>query len=141
MFLRHIPRILITDTWQVMWAIAMMGMGITTAYNLITGQSGAMGQALPSVVLRSIWAGSFFLGGILQLVGIQVEARRLERLGMNLCGLACTVYAVILFSIDNPQATAFGVVFALTAGGYGIRILISNLARSAARANQEEGLL
>lgn len=136
-FLRHMPTILITDTFQVMLAVGMILMGIAAIGAMVIGESGAIERTLPSLALRTGWATALLLGGGAQLLGLQWASRapdshgprRLERLGLNLGGLGCTVYALTLLNTNTAVGRFLGFAFLFWALGYFIRVLLSNLAR------------
>lgn len=129
--LRHIPTIFLTDTYQVMLAVAMVGMGLATLLALLIGDSGAIQRTLPILALRILWCGAFLVGGAAQIIGLQMTHKSTERFGKGLCMIGCSAYALVLFSVGTWPAAAVGFVFVFFVAAYGLRILVSKLAEIA----------
>jgi hypothetical protein len=134
--IRHLPKVAITDTWQVILALTMIGIGLATvAAVFLPGQTGGViSRSLSNIVLRMFWALSFLVGGVSQLLGVTRSYRALERFGMMLCLLGCVAYGLTLLgsfiaNLGMPSLFLSG-TFLTIALGYFVKILVSNTAAS-----------
>lgn len=127
---RHLPRILITDLWQVMSAVVWATLGLAVLLALVAGDNGLVEHTLSYKFLIGSWGASWLLGGVGQVIGIQASQRRTERLGISLSGLACTVYALTLFAAGTMPSVVLGCGFTIFALGHALALLISSEARS-----------
>jgi hypothetical protein len=125
------PRIVITDTYQVMLATALLAMGLITLITLLTGEStGAISHTLTNNVLRVLWGVSLALGGGGQLVGVHRSNRETERFGLTMSAIGSAVYAYALFTASSTTAgLILGVVFTFITLAYALVLYVSSLAK------------
>ena len=126
----RLPKILITDLWQAMSAIVWATLGLAVLIALLAGDSGLVEKTLSYKFLIGSWGASWLLGGAGQIIGIQASQRRMERLGISLSGLACTVYALTLFAAHTVPSIVLGCGFVVFALGHGLALLISSEAKA-----------
>lgn len=128
--LGRVPRILVTDPWQCMWAVALMGLGVATFINMFSPHAtSVVDSTLYYTALRVSWSLTFLAGGLFQLIALHRYDAPLERLGISLAGMGCTVYAIALFSNGSAVGNALGIVFAFMAIGHGSVLMASAVAR------------
>lgn len=106
----RLPRILVTDTSDAMFAIVMLGMGLATLIILLVPgtPSGVIGRSLTNDVLRVMWSVSFLGGGVFTLIGMQRESRSNERFGLALSALATFAYGSAMNSVGTPASVLLG---------------------------------
>lgn len=126
-FFAHTPRILLTDTFQVGFAIAFLAVGLLSLLALFGGvPPGAIGHALPTDLLRIVWGSSLIVGGGFQLLGLQWISRDAERFGMTMTMVGCVIYGLALFAFaTTASGLILGLLFVSFAAIYWIRLRTS----------------
>lgn len=127
LIIRSVPRALVTDTFQVVLATALIGVGLISFYALATGNSGQISKTLTTALLRGLWGGSFVLGGVFQLLGIQKRWDSLERYGCHLAGIGSLAYALTAFSVGSAPSVMIGFVFMLFTLAYATHVFLPRL--------------
>lgn len=120
--LRKLPRPLIEAPERMALKFASMLIGIGTLLGVATG-TGSLAR-LPDFIEVEIGI-TFALGGLLSLVGIIIQFRPVERLGVGLTAFGAATYGIALFAIFGPSRWVGGVIFLALSFACLLRLLVS----------------
>lgn len=128
--LRHYPRIMITDPWQVMLAVAMLGVGISSSITMFLPHvNSVVDRTLWTNGLRLAWSLCFLVAGAAIIIALQRGYGRLERLGIFLGGLGWLVYSLSLWANGSPAGAILALIFLLLAVGHFGVLLVAVVVR------------
>lgn len=117
--LQGYPRIMITDPWQVMLAVAALGVGIASLITMfIPHVNSVVDRTLWTSGLRASWSVCFIASGVFQIIALQRSYGRLERLGIFLGGLGWLAYVGSLVANGSLASTFLVVIFLFLALGH-----------------------
>lgn len=105
----------------------VMGFG-TLLVMLLPAARGVVDRPLPWSWLRLLWSLTFLAGGFIQLYSLHRPNWPLERLGISLTGLGCSIYGLALFANATQIGAVIGSVFLALALGHLVVLMAAEVA-------------